>query len=149
MFTAPATPSATIQPLQPYPSTLTVSGFTGVITDVNVLLNDLTYTFPEDLDVLVVHPDGTSVLLMSDAGGNGDGVAERTSDVDLILDQQASNLLPADTQLSSGTFRPVDDDVDLDSTFPVDASPAPAPAIGGTSLDVFNGKDPNGTWSLY
>ena len=142
VFTPPSSPTFAIQPLQPYPSTITVSGLTGVITDVNVLLNDIRYTFPEDLDVLLVHPDGTSVLVMSDAGGNEDDTPSPAVDVDLILDQQAPNPLPLDAQLTSGTFRPTDDDDDPGAFFPTDEFPAPAPAIGGSNLDVFNGKAP-------
>ena len=43
----------------------------------------------------------------------------------------------------SGTFRPTN--VGAGDAFP---APAPAPG-GGTLLSVFNGVNPNGTWSLY
>ena len=141
----------------PYPSTITVSGLAGTITDVNITLLDLTTQgdnnsppqhWAEDLDVLVSAPSGTGVVLMSDAGGNNDVSSGPVVNADLIFDQQAANQLPADTgPLFSGTFRPVDDDDDVADG--PDQWDAPAPAPGGSSLSVFNGQSPNGTWSLW
>jgi hypothetical protein len=41
-----------------YPSSNTVSGLTGVISDVNVTLTGLTHNFPDDVDVLLLSPTG-------------------------------------------------------------------------------------------
>ncbi|HEX2739696.1 MAG TPA: hypothetical protein VHM69_04560, partial [Rubrobacter sp.] len=53
-----------------YPSTITVSGLPRKITDLNVSLNGISHTFPDDLDILLVGPGGQKVMLMSDAGGD-------------------------------------------------------------------------------
>jgi Ca2+-binding RTX toxin-like protein len=144
-------------PGNPYPSTITVSGLTGTITDVNVRLLDVTTRpdpgglhWAEDADVLLVAPDNTNVILMSDAGGDNNNSSGPVNAVDLTFDQQAANQLPADTALTSGTFRPVNDS-DIDPQInPDDQWPAPAPAPSGSvDLNDFNGKSPNGTWSLY
>lgn len=144
-------------PANPYPSPITVSGLSGTITDVNVRLVDVT-TRPgpdglhwvEDADVLVAAPDNSNVILMSDAGGNNSESSGPVADVNLTLDDQAANPLPADSALTSGTFRPVNDS-DIDPQInPDDQWPAPAPApSGSTTLSTFNGKSPNGTWNLY
>ena len=56
-----------------YPSNIAVSGLTGrPITNVTVSLNHLSHTFPDDIDVLLVGPQGQTVFLMSDSGGSGD-----------------------------------------------------------------------------
>jgi hypothetical protein len=142
-------------PSSPYPSSINVAGLTGVVTDVNVRLFVKTIGYPDaadhwpaDLDVMVAAPGGTGVVMMSDAGGTN-LVASPALDVDLTLDDQAGNALPGDTTLSTGTFRPTDDDDDVDELVPADVWHAPAPAPGGASLSAFNGLSPNGTWSLY
>ena len=148
VFTPPPQPTQSVQALNPYPSQITVSGLSGTVTDVNVLLHDLTYTFPADLDLLVVAPNGTAVLVMSDVGGTND-ISNSTTDVDLTLDDEAAAALPANTQLTSGTYRPLDDDSDPGSFDASDTFLAPAPAPTSTSLSAFDGINPNGTWSLY
>ena len=146
-------------PATPYPSSITVSGLTGTVTDVNVSILDFT-TFPdtggfhwaEDTDLLVSAPNGANVTLMSDAGGDNDTSSGPVNAADITFDTQAANQLPADSLLTSGTFRPVDDDDDVAEQIPnnVDTWPAPAPApSGSTSLNTFNGIGPNGTWNLW
>ena len=121
---------------QPYPSTLTVSGAEKKITDVNVRLNGFTHTAPADVDMLLVGPGGQQATILSDAGSDTD-----VSGVNLVLDDAAASQVG--TPLVSGTFQPT-------NFGGPDAFPAPAPVANGDStLAVFNGTDPNGTWKLY
>ena len=53
----------------PYPSTIDVTGVGGTITNVTLRLNDLSHTFPDDIDMLLVGPAGQKVVIFSDAGG--------------------------------------------------------------------------------
>ncbi|MFF2290440.1 hypothetical protein [Peribacillus butanolivorans] len=55
-------------PAAPYPSFINVAGLTGTIAEVTVTLNNMSHTFPADLDILLVGPQGKNVLLMSDGG---------------------------------------------------------------------------------
>lgn len=151
-FTPPTTPTQSVQPFMPYPSNITVSGLAGTITDLNVTLNGFTHVRPEDIDVVLVAPDGTNLVLMSDIGGDNLFPGEPASGVNLTFDDQAAAPAPPDSQLSSGTFRPTDDDNDVDEfvTGNADTFPAPAPAPSANlTLGAFNGRQPNGTWSLY
>ncbi|HEX2193176.1 MAG TPA: calcium-binding protein [Acidimicrobiales bacterium] len=152
-FTPPSTPTAAILPYSPYPSTINVAGLTGTVTDVNVSLNGFNFIRPEDVDVLLVAPDGTTnLLVMSDIGGDNVPLGERAPDVNLTFDDEAAGPPPTDSVLSSGTFLPTDDDNDVDEFVPGHAdpflSPAPAPSTA-TTLSTFDGLSPNGTWSLY
>lgn len=119
----------------PYPSTIAVSGVP-LVTRVQVVLNGLTHTFPSDLDVLLVGPEGQSVVLMSDVGSGGDIAGVSLT----FLDEYGS--LPA-VQITSGIYAPTNVG-GTDVFFP----PAPPPPYGA-SLSVFNGLSGNGTWSLY
>jgi subtilisin-like proprotein convertase family protein len=122
----------------PYPSTLTVTGMANIRT-LRVALRGIDHTFPADLDIMLVGPAGQQAILMSDVGGATDA-----EDVDLIFDDDAATAITAAATLVSGTFRP--DNASLTG----DLFPAPAPApTGNTSLSVFDGTNPNGTWSLY
>ena len=62
-------PSTDKGPANPYPSAIEVSGFTnGTITDVNLILTDLTHSLTHDVDILLSSSDGRQALVMSDAG---------------------------------------------------------------------------------
>ncbi|MFN0280098.1 MAG: S8 family serine peptidase [Pyrinomonadaceae bacterium] len=123
----------------PYPSNIFVSGVSGSVTKVTVDLLNMSHTFPDDVDVMLVGPGGQNVMIMSDAGGGGDIVS-----VNLTFDSFAGSALPDATQIFSGTFQPSNYDTNTD-VFP---APAPPPS-GSAALSAFNGTNPNGTWSLY
>ncbi len=122
-----------------YPSSINVSGLTGLVSKVTVTLPRVSHTYPDDLDILLVGPGGETVMLMSDAGGTGDLINTR-----LTFDDAATASLPDESQIASGTYRPTDFDPASDF-FP---SPAPSGPFGH-ELAVFNGSNPNGTWKLY
>jgi subtilisin-like proprotein convertase family protein len=121
---------------EPYPSDQLVSGLAGAIQDVNVFLTGLSHTWPDDLDVTVQGPVGQSAMLMSDVGGGND-----VNGLDLTLDDEATAELPNTGQLVNGTFKPTNISID-------DVMPAPAGPYTPT-LDVFDGTNANGPWSLF
>jgi subtilisin-like proprotein convertase family protein len=140
------------RPAEPYPSEISVSGFSGPIRDVNLILKGFRHTYPDDVGVLLVGPEGQTALLMSDVGGGG--VGNQVFGVRVVLDDEATTSLPdndADGQITSGTYKPTQGTVNSDGEKPVPADfPLPAPAGPyGADLSVFDGTDPNGTWQLY
>jgi hypothetical protein len=133
--------STELSPASPYPSEIAVSGLPGSVTKVTVTLNNLNFGSPPDADVLLVGPNGQSVILMSDARGDGTG---HIINMTLTFDDAALSPLPSDQSLRSDTYKPTN----FDSA--ADLFPAPAPfGPYGATLSVFNGTNPNGTWSLY
>jgi extracellular elastinolytic metalloproteinase len=122
----------------PYPSANTVSGIGTSVSDVNVLLNGLSHTWPDDIDILLVGPQGQNLKILSDAGGSTDVV-----NANVTFDDSAAGLVPDSGPLATGSYRP--SDYEAGDTFP---APAPAPS-GATTLATFNGTDPNGTWNLF
>ena len=99
-------------------STLTVSGFTGLLSDVNALL-DITHTFDSDLIVKLKSPNNTEVRLINRVGAGGDNFTSTTLDDDFGFNPIGGGSAPFNS-----TFAP---------SFP---------------LSAFNGEDPNGTWTL-
>lgn len=129
----------------PYPSTIAVAGVTGLVGRVTVTLVNMSHTFARDVDVLLEGAAGQKLLLMSNAGEGGS-----LSGVTLTLDSSAPLPLPGSGQIASGTYQPTDYDPGEPVPDPGDVFPAPAPAAPyGTTLSIFNGNNPNGTWSLY
>lgn len=124
-----------------YPSTLQVSGLTGQVHKVTVTLHTLTHSNPDDIDILLVSPDGRNAMLMSDCGLNG-----AFTDITVTLDDDALVSLPdSDPAITSGTYRPANyGSVVLETMDP----PAPGRPYGAT-LSVFQGANPNGTWRLF
>jgi subtilisin-like proprotein convertase family protein len=130
-----------ITPATPYPSTIDVTGLTGVVTNIKVTLTGLSHTSPADLDILLVNPNGANIKLMSDAGG-----VNAVSNVNLTLDDAASTIIPFNGPLMSGTYKPTD----YTDSGEADFWPSPAPSSSGSStLSQLTGFTPNGTWSLY
>jgi subtilisin-like proprotein convertase family protein len=129
-------------PADPYPSTIAVSGFrNGKITDVNLIITDLTHAHHDDLDIMLSSSDGRRALVMSDVGDISDIV-----DIDLVLDDEGDADMPGgqNSELSSGTYRPTNIDR-FDDIFDT-----PAPTLNGdVALSTFDGANPNGTWQLW
>jgi subtilisin-like proprotein convertase family protein len=124
----------------PYPSQINVSGLAPRVSDVNLTLSGLFHVHPDDLDVMLVGPGGQNAVVMSDVGSSGS-----LQGVNLALDDEALAALPDDGQITTGTYRPTDAVVPVD---PDGFEPGPTPS-GASALSVFDGSDPNGTWSLY
>ncbi len=126
------------------PSTIEVSGFETEIQDVNVRLNIYTHSQPADVDVLLVGPQGQTAMIMSDVAG-----ASKAENDSLILDDQALASLPKQDDLTSGHFKPTNYEYTSlpDKFAPNPRIPTPLPS--NASLAVFNGTDPNGTWTLF
>lgn len=127
----------------PYPSPIVVSGLTATVCRVKVTLHNINHDFPDDIDIVLVGPNNEGSLLMSDNGG-GNAI----SGVTLTFDDFAASMLPDSSQIVSGTFKP--SNVGAKSDGLSDIFPPPAPTVRfSTNLSVFNGINPNGTWSLY
>ena len=123
----------------PYPSTASVGGLVGVVTDVNLTLLGFSHTHPDDVDVMLVSPGGKRAVVLSDVGGDAD-----VAGADITLDDQAAQGLPDDAALVPGTYRPGN----FETGDPFTA-PAPDASGAGAALSVFHDIDLNGTWHLF
>jgi Ca2+-binding RTX toxin-like protein len=80
-------------------SSLDISGLSGSITDVNVLLN-ISHSWNSDLRVYLIAPSGTQVELFTEVGIGGQGF------LNTLLDDEAANSIASGSGSFSGTFRP-------------------------------------------
>lgn len=120
----------------PYPSTIVVAGVTNPVAKVTATLHGLTHDEVDDIDVLLVGPNGQNVALMFYCGTGA------VSSATLTFDDAAQQSLPYVGSVVSGTFLPTD-------YSPSDGFPMPAPnGPYGDSLAAL-ATQPNGTWSLY
>jgi Calx-beta domain/Bacterial Ig-like domain (group 3) len=137
-----------------YPSNITVSGETEPISDLRVTLFDLSHTFPDNIDALLVGPGGQKFILMSKSGGSN--AIGPNSTISLTFGDDAGEVLPDFGALTWDGFEPTS------WGGPVTNFPAPAPAgpysepgsaVGGTGTQTlsgrFGGTSANGVWSLY
>jgi subtilisin-like proprotein convertase family protein len=130
--------SGTSGPADPYPSVRNVSTSNQVITDMTVYVGPVAHDRPDDIDLLLVGPDGQKVMLMSDACGTAE------LDASLYFKDQGGPL-PDDANQAActGYVKPTDYE-------PGDRLPPPAPdGPYATSLSAFDLTDPNGEWKLY
>jgi len=122
----------------PFPSTITVAGLpkadTGETVDnVTVTLNNLSHGYSQDLQVLLVAPNGAKVALMGTAGGSQAGTTAPISGVTLTFDQNASGKISQNAgAITTGTYKPSDYNASA-YNFP------DAGAAGGSNLSVLNG----------
>ena len=128
------------QQLDPYPSTISVSGEQGSIVKARVTIRNLQGGQEPDLDVLLVGPGG-STILFSDVCATGlipDFIGEA-----FTFDDDASASLPGScsSRPASGTYKPSNNDTA--DNFP--GIPPPYPL----GLANVRGTSPNGNWNLY
>jgi subtilisin-like proprotein convertase family protein len=125
----------------PYPASRTISGHTGVISDLNVIIDGISHERPDDLDLLLVGPQGEKVVLMSDACGSF-GVSSFGWEWN---DEAAAPMPDGDTTnvCSTRSHRPA-------NYGSGDFWPAPAPAGPyAATLSAFDFTNPNGEWRLF
>jgi subtilisin-like proprotein convertase family protein len=129
-------------PASLYPSNIVVPGWVGTVNDALVIIRGLTHTSPDDIDMMLVSPAGTRVMLHSDAGGAADASGQ-----DYGLGNSAATdgmHIPDNAAFESRYYLPGDYGADLE------AMPAPAPAgVYYVSTMAFQGENPVGTWRLY
>jgi subtilisin-like proprotein convertase family protein len=143
-FTNPA--AITIQdnaPATPYPSIIPVAGQVGTVNDAFISVHGLTHPFPGDIDMMLVSPAGTRVMLQSDAGA-GFGVLGLSYGIANSQDSAFNGHLPEAAAITAGYWFPADHGNGLE------VMPPPAPTgVYHVSTFAFRGESPNGTWSLY
>ncbi len=123
----------------PYPATKAIPASDRVISDVDVSVPGVAHDRPDDLDLLLVGPQGQKALLMSDACGT----VQITSDFTFDDEAKAAPSDEFDDAVCHGRVKPVDHDKG-------DELPAPAPdGPYGSSLEAFDGSAPGGDWKLY
>jgi uncharacterized repeat protein (TIGR01451 family) len=115
---------------------------TAAVHKVTVTLNNVSHTGPDDLDILLVAPNGAHVMLLSDGP-----VAPAMVDVIVTFDDAAAQYVPDTNAITNGSYKPAN----YGSLN--DFMPPPAPigphSPGFNALSIFNLSDPNGSWRLY
>ena len=120
--------SLSIKDLKTVASTIVVSGGTSFIYDLDVRVN-ITHGNDADLDIFLIAPDGTRVMLSTDNGGSGDNFTNT------IFDGEAAVSIWEGTAPFTGRYRP--EGMEGDYNF-----------RGPSTLNLLNGKSANGTWTL-
>jgi subtilisin-like proprotein convertase family protein len=120
-----------------YPSNLTVSGLpaTGV-TIRSIVLNNISHTRSQDIDVLLQSPSGQNVILMSDVGAAAANATYTFEDIGPAMSITGVNL--------TGTYKPTNNGTP-------DNFPAPGPGVvsqPSPAISMFTGNY-NGTWRLF
>lgn len=131
-------------PAGPYPSTITVSGMSGPVSKVTVTLHNLSHGILNDIDALVVAPDGASLVVLSDAAD--ENTFTFASNATLTFDDAAGSQIPGAGSVATGSYRPTNRSFGAADSFP---SPAPSPSNHTTLAGAFAGIDPNGSWRLF
>ncbi|MDQ6804016.1 MAG: Ig-like domain-containing protein, partial [Actinomycetota bacterium] len=148
-------PPNTVADASPYPSRIFISGKPGNLTHLTVSLNNTSYSHSQDIDALLVGPNGQTLILVANLGPNSGSSAPAANSTLTLSD---AGVVPPSGQAtpwgSNSTFKPVNYG-GFNEVWGPPAPPGPygnpGPSGGGTAtLDgTFGGAPPNGTWSLY
>ena len=135
-----------------YPSTITVSGAPTAVSRVRVGLFGITHGNIADIDALLVAPNGTNFIVMSDVVRGISGV-----NFTLTLEDSAEFFLPLNSVFDPiYNWKPTNysPNSTLDD-FSINGGPLPpygdpgAALVADTFASKFNGINPNGVWKLY
>jgi len=128
----------------PFPSTITVSGYTGTITNITVTLTGFSHTYTDDLGAIFTGPGGQKSILFD--GPGLDFPADPgtvVSNINLTFSDSAAAPLPDNANFGSGTYRPGQNQH-------ADVFSAPAPAGPyATNFSALIGTAPDGVYALY
>ena len=138
-----------------YPAPIVVSGATGNVFRMRVTLFDLYHALPDNVEVLLVSPNGAKYVLMGDVGGPAP--ITENGHVTLTLGDFYAGVLSDGGPLVTGGFKPT-----TCGTTPMVNFPAPAPdgpyvepgctvarPNAQTLYGAFGGATANGTWNLF
>ncbi len=78
------------------------------IKSIELEITGLSHSYPDDLDIFLIDPALTNdfVLIMSDVGGTGTFEIFPENPVNLIFSDEATDVLPDEGQIVSGTYKP-------------------------------------------
>jgi hypothetical protein len=139
-ITIPSSGNAT-----PYPSSITnTTSFSfgsqvGPPVSLRVRISGFSHTWPDDVDIFLMAPNGRVVTLMSDAGGSLDAV-----NAELLFSDAATATLPDAAQITSGTYLPTNYEGNINDTLPPGIVGAP-----GSSLNALLSGSISGDWKLF
>ncbi len=140
-----------------YATTINISGVSQTaITDVNVVLH-LSGEWNGDLYLYLVHNNTTTAVLLNRVGVNGSGQdGFGHAGFDVVLSDQASGHAVTDDihRYATAENVPTFSAGRLTGTWQPDGRLVdPSVVVNGDArtalLGLFNGQDPNGTWTLY
>lgn len=151
---APPPPPAIIIPegpmANPYPSTFTVSGQSGVIANtaesVRVKINGFSHTYPNDIGLVLVSPNGLALMIQGSSGGNSP-----VNNVSYTISDTGSTHIPTTSLINGETYKPTAQTRLPSFSGISNTYNNPGPVDGGTATfaSTFNNIDPNGTWRLF
>ncbi len=141
-ITIPAINSGSSGPASRYPATIEVFGQPTNLVSAAITLDSLSHDHPEELNILLVSPAGTNILLLSDAGGYN-----RLTNATLVFHPASLGYNPPPYQADIPTgetshYGPCNYGAVTQMTN------APAGPYS-TNLENLTGTNPNGIWKLY
>jgi uncharacterized repeat protein (TIGR01451 family)/uncharacterized delta-60 repeat protein len=126
----------------PYPSSITITSLTGVISKLTTTVSNLGHAYVSDVSMLMVGPAGQKELLMEQNGGR-----HTITNVTLTFDSTFGNVIGTNAPVT-GTYAPAP--VATNISFPTSSNGVVAPPMPyDSNLGDFIGANPNGTYSLY
>jgi subtilisin-like proprotein convertase family protein len=115
-------------------SVIAVTGTGTTLTSITVNIPNISHTWYDDLDIMLISPTGQRIILMSDCGGNNSGTGNRN----YTFIQGGTVLNNGAAPTASGNVSPTD--YEADATWPDGAATI-------TAMNQFTGN-PNGNWTL-
>lgn len=132
----------------PSPSNIVVAGGPASINVMSVTLNNISHTWFNDVDILLVAPNGESLVLMSDVGPNTFGGTGVTNVTYTIADFGTA-ITNFNALYPTGSYAPSNFQIPDTWTGFTGFINNSAPTGTATFASVFGGDAANGTWSLY
>ncbi|QQS31614.1 MAG: carboxypeptidase regulatory-like domain-containing protein [Acidobacteriota bacterium] len=137
----------------PNPSTINVTGGPTVIGSMRVTLYDLSHDIPDNIDILLIGPNGAKYVLMGDTGGPF--TIDVNSPVTLSFTDSAAAVLPDSNVLTTGTYLPTTCETPVTNFAGAPAGPYIEPGcvvsrpVTQTMFGAFGLTSPMGNWNLY